>query len=213
MAISRNFPYQTVYAPSRRLCVPNGTPTAPRTVANAIFAMEILQHSRAARVEWLGRRCAEAHTMVRYTHRNPRQQILGWSVREPSIGIQSQFSLAGGRFPCTCAIHPSENRYNHSVRFNHTLRQRVSRLVRDTLAFSKKLANHLGAIKYFVCRYNLTRAAALPVSHYLEITTDIPVDNASRCDYSAWRAYFLWLKLIVPDAYSSDRRGNCQGSR
>jgi hypothetical protein len=42
-------------------------------------------------------------------------------------------------------------------------RQRVSRLVRDTLSFSKKLAHHIGAIKYFICHYNLTRAAALPV--------------------------------------------------
>lgn len=49
---------------------------------------------------------------------------------------------------------------NHE-RFNNTLRQRVSRLVRDTLAFSKKLANHIGAIRYFICHYNLTRAAAL----------------------------------------------------
>ena len=32
----------------------------------------------------------------------------------------------------------------------NTLRQRVSRLVRDTLAFSKKLANHIGAIKFFI---------------------------------------------------------------
>jgi dihydroflavonol-4-reductase len=48
-----------------------------------------------------------------------------------------------------------------STRPNNTLRQRVSRLVRDTLAFSKKLANHIGAIKYFICHYNLTRAAAL----------------------------------------------------
>ena len=48
-------------------------------------------------------------------------------------------------------------------RFNNTLRQRVSRLVRDTLAFSKKLANHIGAIKYFICHDNLTRTAALPV--------------------------------------------------
>jgi len=31
------------------------------------------------------------------------------------------------------------------------LRQRVSRLVRATLSFSKKLANHIGAIKYFIC--------------------------------------------------------------
>jgi insertion element IS1 protein InsB len=39
-------------------------------------------------------------------------------------------------------------------RFNCTLRQRVSRLVRKTLSFSKKLANHIGAIKYFICHYN-----------------------------------------------------------
>jgi hypothetical protein len=48
-------------------------------------------------------------------------------------------------------------------RFNNILCQRVSRLVRDTLSFSKKLAHHIGAIKYFICHYNLTRAAALPV--------------------------------------------------
>jgi insertion element IS1 protein InsB len=40
---------------------------------------------------------------------------------------------------------------NHIERFNNTRRQRVSRLVRDTLAFSKNLANHIGAIKYFIC--------------------------------------------------------------
>jgi len=40
-------------------------------------------------------------------------------------------------------------------RFNGTLRQRVSRLVRSTLSFSKKLKNHKGAIKYFICYYNL----------------------------------------------------------
>jgi insertion element IS1 protein InsB len=39
-------------------------------------------------------------------------------------------------------------------RFNCTLRQRVSRLVRKTLSFSKKVQNHIGAIKYFICHYN-----------------------------------------------------------
>jgi insertion element IS1 protein InsB len=43
---------------------------------------------------------------------------------------------------------------NHIERFNNTLRQRCSRLVRKTLAFSKKLENHIGAIKYFICHYN-----------------------------------------------------------
>jgi insertion element IS1 protein InsB len=43
---------------------------------------------------------------------------------------------------------------NGIERFNCTLRQRVSRLVRKTLSFSKKLENHIGAIKYFICHYN-----------------------------------------------------------
>lgn len=43
---------------------------------------------------------------------------------------------------------------NAVERFNCTLRQRVSRLVRLSLSFSKKLANHIGAIKYFICHYN-----------------------------------------------------------
>jgi insertion element IS1 protein InsB len=51
-------------------------------------------------------------------------------------------------------------RTNHIERFNNTLRQRVSRLVRSALSFSKKLDNHIGAIKLFICHYNLTRATA-----------------------------------------------------
>jgi insertion element IS1 protein InsB len=47
---------------------------------------------------------------------------------------------------------------NHIERFNNTLRQRISRLVRKTLSFSKKLENHIGAIWYFIHHYNETRA-------------------------------------------------------
>ncbi len=43
---------------------------------------------------------------------------------------------------------------NHIERFNNTVRQRCSRLVRKTLSFSKSEENHLGAIKYFVYHYN-----------------------------------------------------------
>lgn len=39
-------------------------------------------------------------------------------------------------------------------RFNNTMRQRISRLVRKTLSFSKKLSNHIGAIWYFIHEYN-----------------------------------------------------------
>lgn len=39
-------------------------------------------------------------------------------------------------------------------RLNNTLRQRVARLVRKTLSFSKKLDNHIGAIWLFIHDYN-----------------------------------------------------------
>jgi insertion element IS1 protein InsB len=61
------------------------------------------------------------------------------------------------------AITKHARKTNHIERFNNTLRQRVSRLTRETLSFSKKLAHHIGAIKYFICRYNLTKAPALLV--------------------------------------------------
>jgi insertion element IS1 protein InsB len=61
------------------------------------------------------------------------------------------------------AITKKARKTNHVERFNNTLRQRVSRLVRESLSFSKKLANHIGAIKYFICHDNLTKTTALPV--------------------------------------------------
>ncbi len=41
-------------------------------------------------------------------------------------------------------------------RFNCMLHQRASRLVRLALSFSKKIENHIGAIKYFIYHYNLS---------------------------------------------------------
>lgn len=48
---------------------------------------------------------------------------------------------------------------NAIERFNCTMRQRVSRLVRKTLSFSKKVENHIGAIWLFVHHYNQTLLA------------------------------------------------------
>jgi IS1 family transposase len=85
--------------------------------------------------------------------------------REQATFSTDQYAVYTGVIPAAQhkAITKQARKTNHIERFNNTLRQRVSRLVRDTLAFSKKLANHIGAIKYFICHYNLTRAAALPV--------------------------------------------------
>jgi insertion element IS1 protein InsB len=59
-------------------------------------------------------------------------------------------------------ISKRTRRTNPVERFNCTLRQRVSRLARSALSFSKKLTHHIGAIKYFICHYNITKCAALP---------------------------------------------------
>jgi len=85
--------------------------------------------------------------------------------REQATFYTDQYAVYTGIIPAAQhkAITKHARKTNHIERFNNTMRQRVSRLVRDTLAFSKTLANHIGAIKYFICHYNLTRAAALPV--------------------------------------------------
>jgi insertion element IS1 protein InsB len=51
-------------------------------------------------------------------------------------------------------VKKDSGKTNYVERFNCTLRQRVSRLVRKTLSFSKSLDNHIGAIWYFVHHYN-----------------------------------------------------------
>ncbi|PON12735.1 hypothetical protein C2W62_38060 [Candidatus Entotheonella serta] len=42
---------------------------------------------------------------------------------------------------------------------HNTLGQRMSRLIGSALSFSKTFDNHLGAIKYFICRYHLISVA------------------------------------------------------
>ena len=85
--------------------------------------------------------------------------------REQAMFHTDQYNVYKGVIPAEQhrAITKKARKTNHIERFNNTLRQRVSRLVRETLSFSKTLANHIGAIKYFICHYNLTRREALPV--------------------------------------------------
>lgn len=85
--------------------------------------------------------------------------------REQATFHTDQYAVYKGVIPAGQhrAITKHARKTNHIERFNNTLRQRVSRLVRETLSFSKKLANHIGAIKYFICHYNLEKAGALPV--------------------------------------------------
>jgi insertion element IS1 protein InsB len=84
------------------------------------------------------------------------------AYRQHATFYTDQYGVYTGVIPVAQhrAISKLARKTNHIERFNNTLRQRVSRLVREALSFAKKLANHVGAIKLFICHYNLTRAAA-----------------------------------------------------
>jgi insertion element IS1 protein InsB len=84
------------------------------------------------------------------------------AYRQQATFYTDQYVVYEGVIPAAQhqSINKKARKTNHIERFNNTLRQRVSRLVRSALSFSKKLANHIGAIQHFICHYNLTRARA-----------------------------------------------------
>jgi hypothetical protein len=86
-------------------------------------------------------------------------------VKDRLMFHTDQYDVYNGVIPAERhkAITKKARKTNHIERFNNTLRQRLSRLVRESLAFSKQRANHIGAIKFFICHYNLEKAAALPL--------------------------------------------------
>jgi IS1 family transposase len=84
------------------------------------------------------------------------------AYRQHATFYTDQYVVYEGVIPAAQhkAISKLARKTNHIERFNNTLRQRVSRLVREALSFSKKLTHHIGAIKMFICHYNLARTAA-----------------------------------------------------
>jgi insertion element IS1 protein InsB len=53
-------------------------------------------------------------------------------------------------------VSKSSGKTSYIERFNNTLRQRVSRFVRRSLAFSKSLRNHIGLLWTFIHHYNVS---------------------------------------------------------
>jgi hypothetical protein len=60
--------------------------------------------------------------------------------------------------------------------------------VRSTLAFSKNVENHIGAIRYFICNYNLTRTA---LSFSKKLTNHIGAIRYFIGDYNLTRGAAL----------------------
>ena len=69
-------------------------------------------------------------------------------------------------FPKTDAVGEENGKTNRIERFNLTLRQRISRLVRKMLSFSKKIEAHTGAIWNFIHYYNAEIAPKLAITTY-----------------------------------------------
>jgi insertion element IS1 protein InsB len=85
--------------------------------------------------------------------------------QEHAIFHTDQYEVCRGVIPAERhkAITKQAQKTNHIERFNNTLQQRLARLVRDTLSFSKKVEHHIGAITFFICHDNLEKAGAFPV--------------------------------------------------
>ena len=79
--------------------------------------------------------------------------------RQRAMCYTDFWAAYGAIFPINrhIPVGKESGKTNHIERFNNTLRQRVSRLVRKALSFSKKIENHIGAIWYFIHHYNATR--------------------------------------------------------
>ena len=76
--------------------------------------------------------------------------------RQCAVAYTDFWAAYGAVFPTKRhqAVGKETGKTSYIERFNNTLRQRVSRLVRKTLSFSKSLENHIGVIWYFIHHYN-----------------------------------------------------------
>jgi IS1 family transposase len=85
--------------------------------------------------------------------------------REQAVCSPDQYEVSKGVIPTErhTATTKKARKTNGIERFNTTRRLRISRLVRETLAFSKTVVNDLGAMRYFLCYDNRTRATAFPL--------------------------------------------------
>ena len=88
---------------------------------------------------------------------------------------------------------------------NSMFQQRVSRLVRSRLSFSRKLANHIGAIQYFIRAYNLTKRAALPGEHHrfswaAATADDRRRDTQGQTQVGRFGISFSLNPIIIPKA-------------
>jgi insertion element IS1 protein InsB len=144
-----------------------------RRAAEAAELWSVVQH-KATR-QWIGIAMDAPTRQVMACHGGDRsrESAMEWWAKMPRV-YQEEALFHPDHYDAYTGVMPAERhtaimqqaRTTHPIeRFNNTLSQHVSRLVRETRSCSTRLANHIGAMKYFMCHDNLTRAAtaALPV--------------------------------------------------
>jgi insertion element IS1 protein InsB len=104
-------------------------------------------------------------------HLVPRPKIASYQISAKSPkGYQQRATFYTDRYEVYKGVIPPAQhkamtkparKTDHVERFHNTLIQRVSRLLRDTLSCSKKLANHVGAIRFF------------PRKNYISMSSDL----------------------------------------
>ncbi len=128
--------------------------------------MELFEKKDNQQWLWLVFHSRTRQVLAMHVGRRTRQaaecllEKLPEDLKKKAIFYTDKFSVYYEVLPWTQhrPVGKESGKTSYIERFNNTLRQRCSRLVRKTLSFSKKLANHIGMIKYFICDYNRRRA-------------------------------------------------------
>ena len=110
---------------------------------------------RSTNTRFLGSILKATLSLIRTLHREKLFNINPFRVIKLCYNILSYLGAQHKR------INKKARLTNHVERLFCTMRQRISRLVRSSLSFSKKLGYHVAAIKYFLYHYNLAIEATL----------------------------------------------------
>jgi hypothetical protein len=90
---------------------------------------------------------------------------------------------------------------NHIERFNCTLRQRVSRLVRKSLSFSKSLDNHMGP---FGILFTIT-TPVWPSNSFITTISGLPENLTKFMLFYCQIHIIFWYTEMVNNRYNSQK--------
>jgi hypothetical protein len=91
---------------------------------------------------------------------NPRARMKKDGIlKDRSPEFDALKTLMDAREQLRKLCNSSNNRMLAMKRHTDKIDERTENLIRKTLSFSKKLVNHIGMIRYFICHYNQQRRA------------------------------------------------------